>query len=193
MGRIEAGHDLTVDAPVIENISEFKGELSVSDTERENVTVSKSLGYWSGGRWVKTQISDFSVRKPVSTLKVKQGVIRAGGDINLNQHEQKGHKARIHNEGTMLAGGHLRVDGNVENRSQSRQLSVMDFLKMNKGNYSSWVMEIALPTGGHAGKFATLYDMLDFILGDHTRSVSWAASIGMCRQRTCCRCWPRQT
>ncbi len=172
MGRIEAGRDLNADAPLIENLSQLSGDLRVSDSEHERVTVSKSLGYWSGGRWVKTQIGDFEVRKPVSTLKVKQGVMRAGGDMNLNQAEQKGHKAHVHNEGTMLAGKQLRVDGSVENRSMSKQLSVMDYLKMNTGNYRSWVMEVALPTGGHEGRFASLYDMLDFLLADHKKWIS---------------------
>ncbi|MFU2068140.1 hemagglutinin repeat-containing protein [Bordetella hinzii] len=166
VGRIEAGGNLAIDAPRIENVSRLSGEIRVSDSTRERVTSSKSLGFWSGGRWVKTQMSDFEVRKPISTLSVKQGVMRAGGDVDLNQHEQKGRSASVYNEGTILAGKMLRVDGRVENRSLSKKLNILDFLKMNRGSYGTWVQEVALPTGAHTGSYGSLFDMLDAILGN---------------------------
>lgn len=171
VGRIESGGKLVVDAPRIENVSELSGEIRISDKPEERVTGSHSLGYWQTGRWVKTIIHDFEVRRPIADLEVKQGVMRAGGDVDLNQHEQKGRDASVYNEGTILAGGTLHVDGSVENRSLSRQLDVLDFLKMNrkKGGYETWVQDQGAIAHGHWGGFDSLYEMLDYILADPNR------------------------
>ncbi|EWM52122.1 filamentous hemagglutinin domain protein [Bordetella holmesii 70147] len=75
------------------------------------------------------------------------GGIRAGGDIDINQQQHKGKKARVYNEGAIVAGAQLRVDGNVENRSKGKSLSVMDYLRQNTGGFSTRVEEVALPSG----------------------------------------------
>ncbi|OZI75238.1 adhesin [Bordetella genomosp. 12] len=172
VGRIEAGKKISIDTPNLENISEMQGDVRVSGSEQERVSFSNSLGFWSTGRWVRTRINNFSVGKPISTLRVKQGVIRAGGDIDLNQQAQKGGKARVYNEGAIVAGARLRVDGNVENRSKAKSLNVMDYLRQNMSGYSSRVEEVALPTGGHDGNFKSLYDFLEFMLHDSAYRVS---------------------
>ncbi|EXX94301.1 filamentous hemagglutinin family N-terminal domain protein [Bordetella holmesii 1058] len=171
-GRIEAGGKLSIDTPNLENLSELQGDVRVQRSQKETVNISQDQGFWSTGRWVRTKIHSFSVSTPVSTLKVKQGGIRAGGDIDINQQQHKGKKARVYNEGAIVAGAQLRVDGNVENRSKGKSLSVMDYLRQNTGGFSTRVEEVALPSGGHDGRFTSLYDMLDFMLNNSAHRVS---------------------
>lgn len=168
VGRIDAGNNLVIDAPRTENLSELSGEVGgFSPDKPENVVTQKNLGHWRVGRWVRTKIDDFSVRRPMSTLSVKQGLMLASGDIHLNQHEQKGQGSQIYNEGIVLAGKVLKADGSTDNRSLSKPLNVIDFFKQNVGGHyvTSVVDSLALANVDERA-FPSLYDLLDFVFSD---------------------------
>lgn len=179
MGRIEAfAKNLSIDAADIRNLSELSGSFSLSKTPSEKVTIAQNLGAWHDGRWVKAQISNFDVYKPESNLRVKQGVIRAGEDLNLNQKERHGKGNTILNQGVIYADRILRSNAAVNNQSLSRQLDVLDYLKMPLPGQalSTWVQDQAAIAHGDSRSFGSLYDLLDFVWGGNDQWVSlWAA------------------
>lgn len=169
-GRIEAKHNLIIDAPTIENLSTLSGKVWVSESAKEKVTTSNSLGYWTVGRWRHTEIFGFDVRKPEADLSVKQGVMRAGGDIEINQKSKPGAATpTVRNQGIMLADGTLKAKGNISNESLFRPLGLMDYLKMNTGTYETWLQDKGAIAHGDLVKHGSLYNMLEFILGDAKR------------------------
>ncbi|WP_171962327.1 two-partner secretion domain-containing protein [Bordetella trematum] len=169
-GRIEAKQDLIVDAPTIENLSTLSGNVWVSESAKEKVTTSDSLGYWTVGRWRHTEIYGFDVRKPEADLSVKQGVMRAGGNVEINQKSKPGAATpTVRNQGIMLADGTLKVKGNISNESLYRPLGLMDYLKMNTGAYDTWVQDKGAIAHGDLVKHGSLYNMLEFILGNDKR------------------------
>lgn len=169
-GRIEARQDLLVDAPAIENLSTLSGNVWVSESAKEKVTTSNSLGYWTVGRWRHTEIYGFEVRKPESDLSVKQGVMRAGRNVEINQKSGQGTATpTVRNQGIILADGTLKATGNIHNESVYRPLGLMDYLKMNTGAYETWVQDKGAIGHGDLVKHGSLYNLLEFILGNAKR------------------------
>ncbi|AZY52304.1 two-partner secretion domain-containing protein [Bordetella avium] len=181
VGRIEAGRHIRIDAPRTENLSEISGELKLSDGRAERVITPDNLGHWRDLRWVKTVIHDFPVRRPLSTLSVKQGVLLAQGDIEFNQSEQHGRGGEVYNEGVVLARGQLRLDGAAENRSLSQTLDIIDFLKQNRsagGAYGSHVVDSLAILHPDTRDFGSLFELLDFVFASPERWVPLFVAYG---------------
>jgi filamentous hemagglutinin len=124
VGRIEAGKTLRADAPLFENLSEATGgPVKVSEAKEDTWYTEASgleVDYWNTKITLPVYTSD---------LTVKQGVVKAGGDILFNQGEAKNTKATVRNVGGLIAAaGNLTVNGNLENKGVSTSKNLTQLL-----------------------------------------------------------------
>lgn len=155
-GRLEAGRDLKADAPLLESRSESSGSNSKSGEAKENTWYSEDYRVFETEYWhilltMPVYSSDISV--------TKRAVIKAGGDLLLNQGQAKGTQATVRNiAGLMAAKKDVRINGNLENLGVSSSLSLSDLLKATYA-YARWTNSGPYPNDDpYEGN---LYELLD--------------------------------
>lgn len=132
LGIIRAGGDLWADAPLLRNSGRLGGRIvpagdaaiggGTYDHYHSAAVVWHEL-FTAGAAGIRVP------RYDGKDVRVAQSVVQAGGNLHLNQGEQKGRQARVSNQGRIEAAGMALVDGNVDNASLHLSLSVDEYLR----------------------------------------------------------------
>ena len=123
--KITVKGDLAIDAHTLLNDATLDGEVKRDPSEAGNG--SHEDYHDARHEYYGLKINNISVL--TSGLTVTQGVIQAGGNILLNQGTQNGKNAMVtNNNGRIVAGKNLLVDGAVQNIALHKDMSLLDYL-----------------------------------------------------------------
>lgn len=161
-GRIEAEGDLSIDTPRLENRATLSGQVWI-DPNQGAILDKRRYSHYRDLRWVHLEIAGFTAGRLLSTLRADQGVILAGGNLDLNQGRRRQQVNQILNQGRIEAGGQLRIDADVDNQSLSRRMSTRDYLRA-VGPLTSQVWDSLASANWEDRRYASLYDLLDYSL-----------------------------
>ncbi|QIX99356.1 filamentous hemagglutinin N-terminal domain-containing protein [Bordetella bronchiseptica] len=178
LGIIRAGGDLRADAPLLRNPARLGGRIvpagntaiggGTYDHSHSAAIVWHEL-FADGAAGIRVP------RYDGKDVRVAQSVVQAGGNLYLNQGEQKGRQARVSNQGRIEAVGMALVDGNVDNASLHLSLSVDEYLRRPLA--SPIVLRATDSRAQHVipafWKFHTLYQFLDFLLSNNEPRYIW--------------------
>ncbi len=172
VGRIEAQNNLWIDTPLLENLSQASGAVVRSGEVNEDVWYSEKDGLIERDYW-NTQIT---LPLYSSTVTVKQGVIRAGADMGLNQSSGKNTGATVRNSGgLMAAGGNLLMDGTLENLglAVSKRLAV----RLREAHTVTQRTNSSILVEAGDSVSLSLYDMLGNLFRPDGWSSEWLDSL----------------
>ncbi|MFJ0754294.1 C80 family cysteine peptidase, partial [Bordetella bronchiseptica] len=178
LGIIRAGGDLWADAPLLRNSGRLGGRIvpagdaaiggGTYDHYHSAAVVWHEL-FTAGTAGIRVP------RYDGKNVRVAQSVVQAGGNLYLNQGEQKGRQARVSNQGRIEAAGMALVDGNVDNASLHLSLSVDEYLRRPLA--APIVLRATDSRAQHVipafWKFHTLYEFLDFLLSNNEPRYIW--------------------
>ncbi|GLK90754.1 hypothetical protein GCM10017655_38180 [Pseudomonas turukhanskensis] len=157
VGMIDAGANVAIDTALLENRSELQGGLKPDGQAHTVNRYTEAWGAWDT-EYFKTEF--WTKRFSAEDLKVKQGVISAGGNLLLNQDGAKGSKASVRNlGGLMAAAGDIKIDGNLENLGSKIGLSLIEYLK-DSSAFAQWTTSESSYRDGPA-LHTNMYDLFD--------------------------------
>ncbi|WP_271198558.1 hypothetical protein, partial [Pseudomonas turukhanskensis] len=173
VGRIEAQKNLWIDTPLLENLSQSSGGVANKGVDKEDVWHTKADGLIERDYWnIKIEVPIYT-----SNLTVEQAVIKAGGDLLLNQDEAKGSGARVHNLGGLMAAtGNVLVDGHLDNQGMAATKTLIDILKASPAEYY-WSNSRALSPSGRKYYPQGLYGLLDDFFSPSGGSANWVDAL----------------
>lgn len=166
-GRIESGANMRLDSPVLENLATLAGSLSLAPGKGPQLS-SGHFAHYRDLRWVHLTTTAFKAGQVRNQLRAQQGVIHAGGNLDINQHERAGHDNALLNQARLTSAGHLRIHADVDNLSLSRTLSSADHLRAT-GPLQSRIWDILALANGEDRRYDSLYDLLDYALASTDR------------------------
>lgn len=161
-GRIESGANMRLDSPVLENRATLAGSLSIATGKGPRLP-SAHFAHYRDLRLVHLTTTAFNAGQVRNQLHAKQGVIHAGGNLDINQHERAGQDNALLNQGRLTASGQLRIQADVDNLSLSRTLSSADHLRAT-GPLKSRVWDILALAHSETRRYGSLYELLDYAL-----------------------------
>ncbi|WP_057046602.1 two-partner secretion domain-containing protein, partial [Bordetella pertussis] len=176
LGSVRAGGDLRLDAARIENRATLTGHVRHAG---ENTVGGGGYGFWRGLAYLDYRLrygNGAAVAAPFYdvALQAGQSRIESGGDLYVNRELGPGRRGHLRNEGTIQAVGHAYIDGDVENRSLSREVSLADYLRTPLAA----AIELKVTDSRAAltpayWSFRTLYELLDYLVGENRWETIW--------------------
>ncbi|WP_057110961.1 hemagglutinin repeat-containing protein, partial [Bordetella pertussis] len=176
LGSVRAGGDLRLDAARIENRATLTGHVRYAG---ENTVGGGGYGFWRGLAYLDYRLrygNGAAVAAPFYdvALQAGQSRIESGGDLYVNRELGPGRRGHLRNEGTIQAVGHAYIDGDVENRSLSREVSLADYLRTPLAA----AIELKVTDSRAAltpayWSFRTLYELLDYLVGENRWETIW--------------------
>lgn len=166
-GRIESGADMRLDSPVLENLATLAGSLSIARGKGPQIS-SGHFAHYRDLRWVHLTTTAFKAGQVRNQLRAQQGVIHAGGNLDINQHERAGHDNALLNQARLTSAKHLRIHADVDNLSLSRTLSSADHLRATSPMQSR-IWDILALANGEDRRYGSLYELLDYALASTDR------------------------
>ncbi len=176
LGSVRAGGDLRLDAARIENRATLTGHVRHAG---ENTVGGGGYGFWRGLAYLDYRLrygNGAAVAAPFYdvALQAGQARIESGGDLYVNRELGPGRRGHLRNEGTIQAVGHAYIDGDVENRSLSREVSLADYLRTPLAA----AIELKVTDSRAAltpayWSFRTLYELLDYLVGENRWETIW--------------------
>ncbi len=176
LGSVRAGGDLRLDAARIENRATLTGHVRHAG---ENTVGGGGYGFWRGLAYLDYRLrygNGAAVAAPFYdvALQAGQSRIESGGGFFVNRELGAGGRGALRNEGTIQAVGHAYIDGDVENRSLSREVSLADYLRTPLAA----AIELKVTDSRAAltpayWSFRTLYELLDYLVGENRWETIW--------------------
>ncbi|MEN0107407.1 MAG: filamentous hemagglutinin N-terminal domain-containing protein, partial [Pseudomonas sp.] len=171
VGRIEAQGDIAIDTPLLENLSETSGGLRSNGQVKENTWYAQSDGLIEKDYW-NTKIT---LPLYASTLTVKPGVIKAGGDLLLNQDSGQTGGIVRNIGGLMAASDNVLIHGDLENRGVSVSKNLLDLLEETQV-YAQWSTSSIWTNDGEP-IYDSLYGFLEHALVANRLESEWVSSL----------------
>ncbi|AOB38482.1 filamentous hemagglutinin N-terminal domain-containing protein [Bordetella parapertussis] len=176
LGSVRAGGDLHLDAARIENRATLAGQVRRAG---ENPVGGGGYGFWRSAAYLDYRLrygNGAAVAAPFyeTALQAEQSRIESGGDLYVNRGLGAGRRGYLRNEGVIQAVGHAYVNGDVENRSLLREMSVADYLRTPLAA----AIELKVTDSRAAltpayWSFRTLYELVDYLVGENRWETIW--------------------
>ncbi len=163
VGRIEGGGDIKIDAALLENRSEVTGDITLKEVNGDKGIVKTDNWYTEDYGLFETayfQTTFWTPRYSADELVVKQGIIKAGGNLFINQGSGKVGIPLIRNlGGQILAGKNMSIFGDLENFGAAKHVSLIDMLKKADA-FAQWTVSSAI-VGNDPALRTNLFDLFD--------------------------------
>ncbi|WP_019211784.1 two-partner secretion domain-containing protein, partial [Yersinia massiliensis] len=166
-GTIRSQGDMALDAKIIDNISKYDNPGWVTGPA-QNASGSHE---WKQGVlsfvYYSTTLSG-SIPTWIGDIKLsKMAEISSGGNLNINQKNIYSSKTLNNTGGIIQSSKDMRISGTVNNSPEYNEMSFYYYLTEElKTPIQLEVYRKVIGSGSHYAEFNTLYQMLDFYLGN---------------------------